>query len=74
MSHVPSRKKDFIESQLGEASQVPGYCSPEKMRCLNDLAYREAPLISVEVGVYGGRSLLVIAIALRELGKGLYLG
>src|SRR4051812_4885595 len=54
---------------------LPGWCSAEKGAWLFDAAIRlrrdlGRPLSCVEVGVYGGRSLLAVALALRECDGG----
>lgn len=51
-----------------------GWCSEDKARHMVDLILSTKPLLVVEIGVFGGRSLLVQAIALRHLGQGLAVG
>lgn len=57
---------------LIEASerQLEGWCYREKSLFIARLVLEERPLTCVEVGVYGGRSLIPCAAALRHLGQG----
>lgn len=59
---------------------LPGWCTDEKMGQLYNLVKRVAeenpdvaPL-SVELGIFGGRSLFPLAYAHKEMGKGFALG
>lgn len=49
------------------ATSLLGWCTPEKAEAMADLILQEAPLLCVEIGVFGGRSLVAQALALREL-------
>jgi predicted O-methyltransferase YrrM len=51
-------------------SKLEGWCSREKAAVLVNLVLREKPEICVEIGVYGGRSLVPCAAALRHNGSG----
>ncbi len=53
---------------------LSGWCSEKKAAVLIDLILEEKPQIIVEIGVFGGKSLIPMAIALRELGKGCIYG
>lgn len=59
--------KDVI---FWHASQLEGWCSKEKKEILVDLILRERPQKVVEIGVWGGASLIPMAFALRENLKG----
>ena len=49
---------------------LPGWCSPEKARRLARLVVETRPALCVELGVFGGRSLLALALGLRHVGAG----
>lgn len=51
-------------------AQLEGWCYREKSLFIARLVLEERPLVCVEVGVYGGRSLIPCAAALRHLGQG----
>lgn len=55
-------------------SPMEGWCTPEKAAAMVDLILRTRPRLCVEIGVFGGRSLVPQALALRELGHGLVIG
>ena len=49
---------------------LPGWCTREKALLIAQHVLRERPEHCVEIGVFGGRSLIPIAAALRENGAG----
>lgn len=49
---------------------LQGWCTVEKASHLADLVVDRGAGVCVEVGVFGGRSLLAMAFAQRELGRG----
>lgn len=49
------------------AMSLLGWCTPEKAQAMADLILQEEPLLCVEIGVFGGRSLVAQALALREV-------
>jgi predicted O-methyltransferase YrrM len=49
---------------------LEGWCSRDKARALAMLVLRERPELCVEIGLYGGRSLMPCAAALRANGSG----
>ena len=51
-------------------SQLEGWCSQEKAFILIDLVLKTRPDIIVEIGVFGGKSFIPMAYALKVLGKG----
>lgn len=58
--------------------KIPGWCTNAKAICLYDLGLKvhngnNKPL-GVEIGVWGGRSLISIALAFKGMGKGFILG
>jgi predicted O-methyltransferase YrrM len=50
--------------------QLEGWCSREKSAAIADLVITEGPRICVEIGVYGGRSLIPAAAALKQNAQG----
>jgi GR25 family glycosyltransferase involved in LPS biosynthesis len=49
---------------------LEGWCSYEKASILVDLVFKTQPDTIVEIGVFGGKSLIPMAYALKVLGKG----
>lgn len=64
---VPPSVLALIEAS---EAQLEGWCYREKSLFIARLVLEERPLVCVEVGVYGGRSLIPCAAALRHLGQG----
>jgi Methyltransferase domain len=54
--------------------QLEGWCSNAKAWLLYDLVTKAKPAIAVEVGIFGGRSLAVIAQALKDNRHGVVYG
>src|SRR5690348_11550419 len=57
-----------------EIPSLPGWCSHSKAQRLYELTIRERPVRSIELGVFGGRSLLPIALAHWTLNLGKVIG
>jgi predicted O-methyltransferase YrrM len=55
-------------------SQLEGWCSNEKAAFLIDLIYENHPKVIVEIGVWGGKSLIPMAYALKTLKQGIIYG
>ncbi len=53
---------------------LEGWCAPEKAAILVDLVLKHKPDTIVEIGVFGGRSLIPMAYALRANKKGMIYG
>jgi predicted O-methyltransferase YrrM len=53
-----------------EIKKLEGWVSPERGVELYDLIVKEKPVICVEIGVFGGRSLISQAMGLRTNGSG----
>jgi predicted O-methyltransferase YrrM len=51
-------------------SALPGWCSTEKALLMAELVLTEKPGLLVELGVFGGRSFVPLALAVAELSKG----
>lgn len=55
-------------------SQLEGWCSPEKAIALASMVVALRPETVVEIGVFGGRSLIPMALACRAVGHGNVIG
>ena len=53
---------------------MEGWCSHEKAVELFNLVESTKPKLCVEIGVFGGRSLVAIAMGLQKLGEGIIFG
>ncbi len=53
---------------------LPGWCSHSKAQRLLELVVREKPLRSIELGVFGGRSFLALALGQWTVGHGKAIG
>lgn len=53
---------------------LEGWCTPEKAAVLCDLILARRPGLIVEIGVWGGRSLIAMGIAAQEAGTGMVFG
>jgi predicted O-methyltransferase YrrM len=62
---------NFIDSHLG---MIDGWCEKEKAKKLYDIISEIKPDICVEIGVFGGSSLLPQALALKHNNKGIIIG
>jgi predicted O-methyltransferase YrrM len=51
-------------------NQLEGWCSKNKASILMDLVFMLKPKVIVEIGVWGGKSLIPMAYALKVNGKG----
>ncbi|WP_167334909.1 class I SAM-dependent methyltransferase [Mesorhizobium loti] len=65
-------KTDAVTQKLIERAEreLEGWCSREKSTVIADIVISERAQICVEIGVYGGRSLIPVAAALKQNGKG----
>jgi predicted O-methyltransferase YrrM len=60
-----------IEDVIALAEKkLEGWCTREKATAIAELILADKPHICVEIGVYGGRSLIPAAAALRQNGSG----
>ena len=67
---IPHRIIDYLEHGMSSH----GWMTKEKGTALVLSVLTNSPVIAVEIGVYSGRSLLAIAMALRENGSGMVFG
>jgi predicted O-methyltransferase YrrM len=73
--HLPEPPPDGIPEEvftliLEAEAKLAGWCSREKALVIASTVLRERPKICVEIGIFGGRSLVPCAAALRYIGAG----
>ena len=54
--------------------QLEGWCSHNKANVLMDIVLNVKPHVIVEIGVFGGKSLIPMAYVLKTLGQGIAYG
>jgi predicted O-methyltransferase YrrM len=67
--------RNFINQQVKQKAfnymnQLEGWCSHNKASLLIDFILMLEPETLVEIGVFGGKSLIPMAVALKSVGKG----
>jgi len=71
---VKTRKEEsdkrFKQTALQAMKQLQGWCSEYKASTLMDLVWLMRPKTIVEIGVFGGKSLVPMAFALKAIGAG----
>lgn len=72
MTRLHQLIKDVL--RLDAKPRIEGWCSDEKAIAMADLIIEHRPKLIVELGVFGGRSLIPQAMACRELGSGMVYG
>jgi predicted O-methyltransferase YrrM len=61
---------DPLKNQISQTvNALEGWCSPERGCEMAELILKESPQCLVEIGVFGGRSLIAQALALQHNGK-----
>lgn len=55
-------------------SKLDGWCDETRSSMFIDLILNHRPKVVVEIGVFGGRSLIAMGMALRQLGSGYCVG
>lgn len=73
LNHADSVTRMKYEA-LSAMSTLEGWCSFNKGSLLIDMVLMTDPQVIVEIGVWGGKSLIPMAFALRENGSGLIYG
>lgn len=68
---MSQRARSVIEAS---ATQLEGWCSSAKAAMLFALVREYQPITAVEIGIYGGRSIVPIALALQENRAGTVTG
>ncbi len=75
---LPNNQNKLSQSVKEEAffymNQLEGWCTHNKASILMDLVFLLNPTTIVEIGVYGGKSLVPMACALKFAGKGMIYG
>ncbi len=66
----PRDSKSIRERTLEYSSGLEGWCSKGKAGILFDLVLKTKPKTIVEIGVWGGKSLIPMAVALKANKKG----
>ena len=67
----PDGIPDDVFSLILEAeAKLAGWCSREKALVIASTVLRERPKVCIEIGIFGGRSLVPCAAALRHIGAG----
>lgn len=82
ISSAVQRRKKRAPAVIGTVEQaivaaeleLEGWCSREKARALARAIEQEKPLLCVEIGIFGGRSIVPCAAALRHNGAGVVYG
>lgn len=59
---------------LAAMTKLEGWCSPQKAATLIDLVFKTQAKTIVEIGVFGGKSLIPMAFALKAQGEGIVIG
>lgn len=67
-------KDELIELIKVSLPKIHGWCSIEKATAFVDVILKNKPDLCVEIGVFGGSSLIPQALALRENSKGYIYG
>lgn len=68
------RSETIKQTAFEMMSQLDGWCSQQKAAFLIDLILKTKPEKVVEIGVYGGKSLVPMAYALKANNKGIAFG
>lgn len=61
---------DFKRSIVSAMTPLEGWCTLEKAFSMAEIILETKPKLVVETGVFGGKSAIPIAMALREAGQG----
>ena len=67
-------KQLFADIEADLAIHKDGWCSLEKANTLAGLIVGMRPMLVIEIGVWAGRSLMPMAMALKAVGKGKIIG
>jgi len=65
---------DLFEIIRQEQPRIPGWCSLDKSLTLASLVVALRPAISLEIGIYGGSSIVPILLAHKWTGLGVVVG
>lgn len=65
---------DLLEEVENVLPKLEGWCTPEKARAIATFIYEHDCKTCVEIGVYGGKSLIPASLACRYKGNGIVHG
>lgn len=65
---------NYLDPILTEHANLQGWCSSEKAAMLASLVFAARPKVIVEIGVFGGKSFIPMAMALKAVGGGVAIG
>ncbi len=68
--HKARMESPFKKGVLEKLNQLDGWCSDFKASTLMELVWFMQPKVIVEIGVFGGKSLVPMGFALRQLKNG----
>lgn len=71
---VASRKNFNVVFHEGLRDRMEGWCTPEKGQRLYEIVQETDSKVSVELGVFGGRSLVALGLGHKEKGSGFVIG
>lgn len=66
--------KDLIDTISKAHPTIPGWCPLDKACVLASMVFTLRPQVTVEIGVYGGRSFIPMALAHKAVGYGVAYG
>lgn len=72
LTELENKIKAFVSND--RVPRIHGWTTEEKAIAMAHLILKERPALAVEIGVFGGRSLVPQAMALKALGRGLIVG
>lgn len=70
MTMTPEEIQTHLNAIKQTVPTLQGWCTPEKAEAMARLIIETRPSVVVEIGVFGGRSLLPQAMALRVVNSG----
>lgn len=71
VNHYEQEKAHLVKSHaLGAMIEIDGWCSIHRASFLIDLIVATQPQVIVEIGVFAGKSLIPMALALHSNGSG----
>jgi hypothetical protein len=65
---------EFKAKILAAMAPLEGWCTLEKAIAMADIILEHKPSVVVETGIFGGKSIIPLAMAVREVGCGLVYG
>lgn len=71
---TPSLVSPNLRDAIWRTQTLPGWCPFEKAEYLANLVLSNRPDTVVELGIFGGRSLIPMAMAAKEIGHGIVWG